>query len=237
MNTETIQQIKVSVLIPAFNEEERIYDTVKSAAAIPMVSQIFVIDDGSADQTAMMAKKAGAIVKKMESNKGKGAALNAGANLIEGNIVLLLDADLGSTAIHATPLLNPVIQKKADMTIAIFPSSGKKGGFGFVKRLARNGIKKYAGIEVTAPLSGQRAMTIQAFQTILPFAQGYGVEVAATIKVAQAGYHIQEVLLPLAHKETGRDLKGFIHRGKQFKDVFFTLRQMKYHKPNESYYE
>ena len=62
----------------------------------------------------------------MESNKGKGAALNAGANLIEGNIVLLLDADLGSTAIHAAPLLNPVIQKKADMTIAIFPSSGKK---------------------------------------------------------------------------------------------------------------
>ncbi len=217
------QQKRVSVLIPAHNEQERIYETVRSAFSIPGVSQVVVVDDASTDSTAQLAEKAGATVKTLKVNGGKGAAMNAGAPLVDGDVVLLLDGDLGGTASGAAPLLEPVLNGEADMTVAIFPPSGKKGGFGLVKGLARGGIRYYTGLEMNAPLSGQRAMNRKTFQSVLPFAEGYGVEVALTVKAAVNGFRVKEVTVFMSHKETGRDLKGFIHRGKQFNDVLRTL--------------
>lgn len=220
---------KVSVLIPAYNEAELIEKTVKASFSIPYVNQVVVVDDGSIDSTATLAKRAGAKVKRMPFNGGKGEALNMGVELLANPFVLLLDADLGESAAKAAPLLDPVLEGEADMSIAIFPPSGKKGGFGFVKRLAVWGIKRYGnGLEVKAPLSGQRAMTIDVLKEVFPFAKGYGVEVALTIKAAKAGFIVKEILVPFTHhKETGRDLEGFKHRGKQFKDVFKTLNKLK----------
>lgn len=214
---------RVSVLIPAHNEEERIYDTVKSAFSLSGVTQVVVVDDASTDRTAELAAAAGAEVKALARNAGKGAAMNEGAPLVTGEVVLLLDGDLGASAAGAAALLEPVLKGEADMTVAVFPGTGKKAGFGLVKGLARRGIKLYTGLEVTAPLSGQRAMTRQAFLTVLPFAHGYGVEVALTVKASRGGLKIAEVPVLMTHKETGRDLKGFVHRGRQFLHVFKTL--------------
>ena len=220
---EERQLKRVSVLIPAHNEEDSIFDTVTAAFAMLGVSQVVVVDDSSSDRTSEMAEKAGATVKVLQVNGGKGAAMNAGAPLVDGDVVLLLDGDLGSSADGAAPLLEPVLNGEADMTVAVFPRTGKKGGFGLVKGLARGGIKYYTGLEMTAPLSGQRAMNRQAFEAVLPFAEGYGVEVALTVKAAASGFRVKEVPVIMTHKETGRDLKGFIHRGRQFNDVLRTL--------------
>lgn len=217
------RQKRVAVLIPAHNEQERIFDTVRSAFSIPGVSQVVVVDDASTDRTAQLAEKAGATVKILEANGGKGAAMNAGAPLLDGDVVLLLDGDLGATASGAAPLVEPVLSGEADMTVALFPPSGKKGGFGLVKGLARGGIKFFTGLEMKAPLSGQRAMNRETFQSVLPFAGGYGVEVALTVKAAVNGFRVKEVPVIMSHKETGRDIKGFIHRGRQFNDVLKTL--------------
>lgn len=220
---EERQPKRVSVLIPAHNEEDRIFDTVTAAFTLPGVNQVVVVDDASSDRTSAMAEKAGATVKVLQVNGGKGAAMNAGAPLVDGDVVLLLDGDLGSSAAGAAPLLLPVASEEADMTVAIFPGSGKKGGFGLVKGLARGGIRYYTGLEMAAPLSGQRAMNRRAFEAVLPFAEGYGVEVALTVKAAAGGFRVREVPVIMTHKETGRDLKGFIHRGRQFNDVLRTL--------------
>ncbi len=218
----------ISVLIPAFNEADCIAATVQAAWQLEGVSQVIVIDDGSSDQTAETAQQAGALVKRLEQNQGKGAALNAGAALIENEIILLLDADLGATARKAAPLLPPVQKKLADMSIAIFPATGQKAGFGLVKNLACQAIAQWGqGLQVQAPLSGQRALTKQVLQAVLPFAEGYGVEVAMTIKAAQAGFKIIEVPTQLSHKATGRDWQGFKHRGKQYLDVRRTLKKLK----------
>ncbi|NLB18101.1 MAG: hypothetical protein GX825_05070 [Syntrophomonadaceae bacterium] len=87
-----------------------------------------------------------------------------------------------------------------------------------VKRLASWGIAR-EGLLVREPLSGQRAMTIEVLEAILPFHSGYGIEIGMTIRAVRNGYRVMEVPVNMSHAETGRDLKGFIHRGRQFLDV------------------
>ncbi|WP_031515133.1 glycosyltransferase family 2 protein [Desulfofalx alkaliphila] len=206
----------VSVVIPAYNEGTRIYQTVLGAIKIPEVNEVVVVDDASQDDTAVKAQQAGARVIRLKKNLGKGGALTRGVQEASGDIILLLDGDLGETSYYGRELLLPVLEGAADMTVAKFPPSNKKAGFGLVKGLARRGIKHFAALEVEAPLSGQRAMTRAVVNDVVPFASGYGVEVGLTIKVARLGYRVIEVPVPMAHAETGRNWAGFKHRGKQF---------------------
>ena len=225
------RDISVSVIIPAYNESRYIYRTVTAVLDIPEVNEVVVVDDASTDNTALMAEQAGARVIRLPQNSGKGEALTRGVKESTGEISLFLDGDLGDTAVHGRELLLPVLEGQADMTVAKFPYSGKKAGFGLVKGLARAGIRYFAAIEAQAPLSGQRAMTRVVANKLMPFASGYGVEVGLTIKVARLGYRVSEVAVPMTHAETGRDLAGFKHRGKQFmhvaKELFFCMLRYK----------
>jgi glycosyltransferase involved in cell wall biosynthesis len=215
----------IAVLIPAHEEAERVGLTVAAAAAIPGVTRVVVVDDGSRDDTGDVADAAGAKVVRLVFNVGKGAALEAGASRVsDADIVLLLDADLAETAAEAAVLLAPLLEGEADMTIAAFPRPAGKAGFGLVKGLARWGIRRMGGGFVAdAPLSGQRAMTTACFDAVRPFASGYGVEVALTVRALRDGYRIVEVPTTMAHAATGRDLAGFIHRGRQFVHVSIAL--------------
>lgn len=210
---------KISILIPAHNEEKYIFDTVAAVSHIAEVNEIVVIDDASADNTARLAADAGAVVISLPRNIGKGGALNRGLKTITGDIIALVDADLGFTAVDVKKLIAPVLADQADMTIARFPRARKKGGFGLVKGLAKNGIKFFVGIDVTAPLSGQRVMKRSVIESLGGFESGFGVEVGMTIDAIRRGFRIMEVEVNMTHAETGRDLKGFMHRGKQFLHV------------------
>lgn len=223
----------VVALIPAFEEAARIADTVAAARAIPGVDRVLVVDDASTDHTAVAAENAGADVLRLLVNNGKGAALDAGlANVREdADVLLLLDGDLGSTASQGTLLLEPILRGEADMTIAAFPKPKIKAGFGLVKGLARFGIRTLGGkagrtFEATAPLSGQRAMTRACWERVTPFAFGYGVEVALTVRALRGGFRVAEVTTTMAHDATGRDVAGFTHRGRQFADVARTLARL-----------
>ncbi|RJX18118.1 MAG: glycosyltransferase family 2 protein [Ammonifex sp.] len=218
----------VSVVIPAYNEACNITKVVESVRQIPEVSEVIVVDDASSDETSTIAIKAGAKVICLPVNSGKGEAVRQGIAVAAGDVVVLLDADLGESAAHARALILPVLSGEADMTVARFPSPRKKGGFGLVRGLARAGIRYFTGLEVTAPLSGQRAISRDALHAVQPLARGFGVEVALTIKAARRGYSIREVPVSMSHRETGRDLRGFLHRGRQFRDVLFTLGRLYY---------
>lgn len=218
----------IAVLIPAHDEALRIADTVESARAIPGVNRVVVVDDGSEDGTDHIAELAGAKVVRMAGQAGKGGALEAGAKRIENaDIVLLLDGDLGTTAEQGALLLAPILAGDADMTIATFPRPEGKAGFGLVKRLAQWGITRYGGtFDATAPLSGQRALTRECLETTRPFAAGYGVEVALTVRALRAGMRLVEVPTTMGHAATGRDFQGFLHRGRQFIHVGLALAKL-----------
>jgi hypothetical protein len=133
-------------------------------------------------------------------------------------VLLLIDADTGETAGAAAGLLPPVLARDVDMTIAVLPGAGARGGFGLVSGMARAIIRRATGLEMVAPLSGQRAVRAEVLGSIR-LAERFGVEVAMTIDAHRIGATIREVRLPFDHHHTGRTLAGFTHRARQGVDI------------------
>lgn len=219
----------VAVVVPARNESDRIRATVTGAAGLRGVDLVLVVDDGSRDGTAALAEHAGATVVRHARSRGKGAAMETGAEAVrlleraEGRIrphhLLFLDADLGETASAAGPLTEPVRAGAADMTIAVFASRVRQGGHGFVVSLSGGGIQRATGWRPAQPLNGQRCLTRAAFEAARPLAAGFGVETALTIDLMRKGMRVHEVEVPLAHRATGNDWRSQLHRARQFADV------------------
>jgi len=228
----------ISVLIPAYNEADRIADTlaaIQSFAAEMHLEEIIVVDDGSTDDTSDRAQAAGADVVFRQKNSGKGAALNRALALAQGDILLLLDADLGATATEAARLLGPVVSGAADMSIATFPRiAGKGGGVGLVVKLARWGIHRLTGQTMQAPLSGQRAVRRQVLEDIGGFAEGWGVEVGLTVKALQNNYRVLEIPTQMSHRVTGRSPAAILHRAQQFIAALRVLLKLGVLRPKSS---
>lgn len=217
----------IIAVIPAFNEEQRLGATVQAVKSIPDIDKIIVVNDGSTDKTSQVARAQGVTVVDLSENRGKGGALNAVVPMLDSDVVVFLDADLGDSAAEAAKIIAPVLSGQTDLCVAAFPPPTRKGGFGLVKGTAARAIKKAGGLEVSAPLSGQRAMTREVLQAVTPFQEAYGVELGMSITALRKGFRLMEVPTTMSHNETGRDLKGFLHRGKQFLDVIRVIRWQK----------
>lgn len=185
-------------------------------------NELIIVDDGSTDGTknVILPKNAKLICHK--KNMGKGKAIETGLKESNGDILLFLDADLGETAAYADRLLIPILNEEVHMTVAKFPSS-QNGGFGLVKKMARYGIYILTGKLLQEPLSGQRCIRKEAVKAMKNFHVGYGFEVALTLDVIRAGYTLKEVEVPFRHRELGRSLRGFYHRGKEMTQIAKTL--------------
>jgi hypothetical protein len=136
--------------------------------------------------------------------------------------LLFLDADLEATAATAAPLVEPVIEGRADMTIAVLPPA-PGGGHGFVVRLATDGIVRATGWTPTQPLSGQRCITRELFDAVQPLARGFGVETGLTIDALREGARVLECPVPITHRVTGTNLRHQLHRARQYRDVWLAL--------------
>jgi Glycosyl transferase family 2 len=219
----------VAVVISARDEEDRIQATVTAAAGMVGVALVIVVDDGSSDATAAAAQRAGAVVTRHGRNRGKGAAMETGAEAARvldqrehrdrPRHLLFLDADLADTAAHAGPLIDPVLAGKADMTIAVFSTTVKLGGHGLVVGLSGAGIQRATGWRPAQPLNGQRCLTRAAFEAARPLAHGWGAETGLTIDLLRQGFRVTEVEVDLAHRATGTGLRAQLHRAHQLADV------------------
>ena len=223
----------VAIVIPAKDESDRILTTVKAAAGLPGADMLIVVDDGSGDDTGFVAENAGAIVLRHGRTRGKGAALETGAEAVgllersEDRVVprhlLFLDADLGESAAYAAALVQPVRAGLADMTIAVFSERVRAGGHGFVVALSGSGIRRATGWLPAQPLNGQRCLTRAAFEAARPLAPGWGAETGMTIDLLRQGLRVTEVEVPMAHRATGSDWRAQVHRARQFAGVARTL--------------
>ena len=219
----------VAVVIPARNEADRVQATVTAALGIPGVAVVIVVDDGSKDGTATAARQAGAVVTRHARNRGKGAAMETGAEAARlldqrehrerPRHLLFLDADLAGTAALAGPLTGPVLAGTADMTIAVFATTVKLGGHGLVVGLSGTGIRRATGWQPAQPLNGQRCLTREAFEAARPLARGWGVETGLTIDLLRKGLRVTEVQVELAHRATGTGMRAQLHRVRQLTDV------------------
>ncbi|MCG0276695.1 MAG: glycosyltransferase family 2 protein [Thermosediminibacteraceae bacterium] len=215
--------MEVSVVVPAFNEENNVEQVIREAMKLENLKEIIVVDDGSSDRTAEKAAAAGAMVIRHEVNMGKGKALMTGCAAAKGDIIVFLDADLNFELVDLKKMLEPLEQGRADMTVARFPRARKKGGFGLVKTLAHWGVYLLTGREVKAALSGQRAMKREVLKSVGEIPGGFGAEVGFLIDVLRKGFRVVEIDVNMRHRETGRSLRDFVHRGRQFVDILVTL--------------
>ncbi len=214
----------LTVIIPAYNEADRIAATVAASLRLPGVREVVVVDDGSTDATGAVATAAGGRVVRLPQNSGKARAMEAGADAAASPLYLFLDADLGETAGKAAVLIGPVGSGDADMTIAVFPTiPGRGGGMGLVVRLSRWGVRKLTGRTLSAPLSGQRCLRAEVLAASRPLARGFGVETALNIDSLQAGFKIREVETGMDHRVTGNDFRARLHRARQLRDVALAL--------------
>lgn len=213
----------IIAFLPAFNEELRISSTIASLQAIQLIDKIVVINDASTDNTAAIIRELAVDLIDLQKNVGKGGALNTALAKYSADVYLFIDSDLMGTASEAEKLLYPVVNGECDMAIASFPPAKKKGGFGIVKKFAKWIIKRKTGWEMQSPISGQRAINARLMNYLGGFASGYGVEVAMTLDAFSGGFNVMEIPVQMYHNETGRDLNGFLHRGKQLYHIIWML--------------
>ena len=224
-----MERTRLAVVIAAYNEGDRIADTVTALKAAFPGAKIFVADDGSRDDTAARAVQAGAEVVSSGKLIGKGGAATLGARaalLTEPELVLLCDGDLAGSAAALGVLLEAVERGEGDVAVARFARK-VGGGFGFAVGFARWAINNLVGLEFAAPISGQRAIRADALAQVLPFAPRFGMEIGMTVDATRAGFSVVEVEVDLEHRATGRSWRGFAHRFRQLLDfiaVWFSRR-------------
>ena len=213
-----------AVIVSAYQEADRLPATLQALRVAFPGARLVVADDGSRDGTAAVARDTGVEVVEAGRTIGKGGAMTlaaqrllAGAGGAGPRVVVLCDGDLGETARELPALADAVGQGGCDLAIAGF-ARRVGGGFGVALGFSRWATRQRAGVELVAPISGQRAMRPEVLRAVLPFAPRFGMETAMNIDAARAGYRICELQLDLAHRATGRTLAGFVHRARQLAD-------------------
>lgn len=210
---------RVFAVVPAHNESPTVAETVRALKRF--ASEVVVVADACADDTADRAKEAGAIVLTRSGRGDKARALAEGLSWVtrqdpdSEDIVLLVDADTGGSASEAMHLVTAVASGGVDMAIGVLPPAGRQGGFGLVARFARWVLRQGTGSLFRAPLSGQRAIRWRALRKLRALAGGFGVEVGMTLDMVRLGARVQEVEVNMTHRYTGRGWRGFLHRARQ----------------------
>ncbi|WP_406536942.1 glycosyltransferase [Methanobrevibacter sp.] len=181
---------KVSVIIPAYNEEDTVAKVVEVVKKVSFVDEIIVVNDGSSDNTEAEATKAGARVITHEVNKGKGEALNTGYREAECDIIAFIDADIYNlTSAKVEAMIRPILEGKTDITKTKFSRAS-----GRVTELTAKPLLNFFFPEISfeQPLSGQFAAKKEVLKKI-NFESDYGVDVGIVIDADVLGISIMEV--------------------------------------------
>ena len=218
-----------AVLVTAWNEADRLADTLSALRGAFPGARIVVADDASTDATAHIALQAEAEVVTAPGRVGKGGVANLAIGRLRRDgplpALVLCDGDLGSSAAQLPALVEAL--GDADLAVASFARRAG-GGFGIALGFARWAIRDLTGLDPEAPISGQRALTARAAEAVTPFAPGFGMEIGMTVDAHRAGLRLTEVELDLEHRATGRTAPGFVHRARQLRDflrVYWTRRR------------
>ena len=188
--------MKISVVIPAFNEEQAIGDVV-SAVPADQVHEIIVVDNGSTDHTARNASSAGARVIR-ELRPGYGAACLAGARAAgEADVIVFLDGDRSDDPDQLAVIAGPVLENRADLVIGSrITGVLDKGAMPLHGRLGNRVIVYLLRILYGAHISdigSFRAIKARTLHDLNMEQMTYGWPVEMVVKAARKGLRIQSV--------------------------------------------
>lgn len=181
---------KISVVIPAHNEEKNIAQVVNLVKNNLKVGQVIVVDNVSTDNTAKIATNMGAEVIRCEE-KGKGYAMECGLKSVKHDIIVFIDADIDNYDSSLIDMLaQPIIENETDFVKSSFDRQG-----GRITELVAKPLLKIVFPQMqyfSQPLSGMIAGKREVFNGI-EFEKDYGVDIGILLDVIKHGYKVEEV--------------------------------------------
>ncbi|MBQ4634197.1 MAG: glycosyltransferase [Bacilli bacterium] len=181
---------KISVIIPALNEEKHIKEVIDVVKKCNLIHEIIVVDNNSTDKTNEIAKEAGAKTLFCK-NIGKGHAMETGINNATGDIIVFIDGDICNYEDNfIAKIVKPIINKNIDFIKTAFAREG-----GRITELVAKPLLELLFPELKKfdqPLSGIIAGKKEVFEKIT-FEKDYGVDIGILIDVYQANATIEQV--------------------------------------------
>lgn len=182
----------VTVVIPAFEEAAAVGVVVQSLRATANWREVLVIDDGSADETSIVAATAGARVIKHPYNKGNGASVKTGIRHASGEYVLVIDADGQHTASDALRLVTFL----GEYDLVVGTRAGSTQQASRARHVGNGALNWFAGYltgraipDLTSGLRAARTSGLREFLHLLP--NGFSTPTTTTLSFVKAGYSVR----------------------------------------------
>lgn len=216
-----LRHVDIAVLIPCFNEAAAIGDVVKSFRVALPNARIYVYDNNSHDNTAVVAREAGAIVRR-EPLQGKGHVVRRMFSDIEADVYVMVDGDGTYDAAAAPRLVSRLLECQADMVVGARITDQKEAyrtGHRFGNRLLTGIVAGIFGDRFTDMLSGYRAFSRRFVKSYPALAQGFETETELTV-------HALELDMITAEVQTayGARRVGSVSKLSTFRDGFRIMR-------------
>lgn len=218
----------LSVLIPVYNEESTIGEVVDQVEMLPLAKEIIVVDDGSTDRTLAVLRSRGAAIKHAHEsrvNAGKGIAIRIGLTYVEGDLVIIQDADLELDPAEYVALLRPIVEGRADVvygTRFAAPMARLPLRSMMANRLFTGLINLLYGTRLSDALTAYKLMRTAIIRDIRLTSRGFEFDVEVTAKLARLGHRIIEV--PVSYRPRSKAEGKKIRWHHSFSMVMMILR-------------
>jgi glycosyltransferase involved in cell wall biosynthesis len=193
--------VRVSFLVPAYNEAATIKEVLERIAALGLDSQMIVVDDGSIDDTASIAEGAGAQVFR-QANRGKGAAIRLAIPHIDGDIAVIQDADMEYDPADVPALIQPIVDGVADVVYGSRLAGGRpQRAYMFWHLVGNRFLSLVTGMLYNTTLSdmetGYKAFRTDVLKSLDLHQNDFSIEAEITGKICKRKLRIYE--LPIAY--------------------------------------
>jgi glycosyltransferase involved in cell wall biosynthesis len=193
--------VRVSFLIPAYNEEATIAEVLERIDALGLDAQVVVVDDGSRDRTAAIAEEHGATVIR-QPNAGKGSAIRAAIALIDGDIAVIQDADMEYDPAEVPELIEPIVRGVADVVYGSRLRGGKaQRAYLFWHLVGNRFLSLLTSLLYNTTLSdmetGYKAFRTDVLRSLELRENRFGIEPEITAKICKRRLRIYE--LPISY--------------------------------------
>jgi len=209
--------MKVSIVIPCFNESGTIADVIEQTLRVPLgcEREVVVVDDGSTDGSGDIIKAfAEAKLVAHETNRGKGAAIRTGIEAASGDILVIQDADMEYAPAFLPKLINPILEGEADVVLGS-RFLGQIGGTSWSHALANRVLSWLASLLSGQPISdvmtGHKAFGLGLLKEMSLKSREFEVEVELIMRAAKKGATILEIPISYVHRKTGVGKIGWRH--------------------------
>jgi glycosyltransferase involved in cell wall biosynthesis len=198
---QTDRDYLVSIVIPVYNEEATVARVVSRVAALPLNSEIIIVDDCSTDKTreilARVTDMRNVQVILKDQNAGKGAALRTGFEHATGNFVVVQDADLEYDPRDIPPIIQPLMRGEADIVYGSRFIGDVVHDESFIHRLGNwvltQASNLFTGLKLTDMETCYKAFTREAMEAVSIDQDRFGIEPEVTAKLARRGFRFKEV--------------------------------------------